>query len=325
MKKAYQIYVMLFVFVFPTSASEILPISKTDTNGEAKSSMVLMRELGKKIASLESKDSLLKFSYIDYCIDSILFQGKDNNERRKLMTEILNNDSLVTSLSSKQKDILVEKILNEKYYDSFLWGDEYDYVNELKELPIYEFLLKNECEQIRDSVRTAYNEINNLINTQLDYDKKFFYENFLLDMHDNVLIDSVFHDMMIISQLKKEANILELEYFIPLSMNLNWFKYRKEEFFDVISAVLQTKSKIYIFWDSQESNHNSHYYYYESLEHYLIKFLIYNVENFPKNETKDLLKLKFKRKSYLTYSDEYKQQVIKWMQKHRSDYVLKIN
>ena len=62
---------------------------------------------------------------------------------------------------------------------------------------------------------------------------------------------------------------------------------------------------------------------YVSFDSGIIDWLKREIVDFPQPNRNDRIRSKFKGKDYYTFSDEYKQEVIKWMKEHRSDYVIR--
>ena len=105
MKQLFGICVFVFLSISVASANDRLPIVKTNAKGQEKTSFELLAEIIGIVDTLEEKDSLSRFSYMDYCLDSILLPRKDNREGLYLARQIC-EDSFVYFFSSKQKEPL---------------------------------------------------------------------------------------------------------------------------------------------------------------------------------------------------------------------------
>ena len=323
MKQLFGICVFVFLSISVASANDRPPIVKTKANGQEKISYELLKEIKGVVNTLEEKDSLLRFSYMDYCLDSILFQTKEKREKLYL-AQYMCEDSFVSFFSSKQKAVYFETILSERYYDLYYWnldlrfGPEFSCESDC----ICSLLMDNGSDEILNSVRNARDELTKMQCedcSQLDY--KLFYRRLLLGLHDNSQIDSLFQNMITASNSKKKMEISDV--FIPRSLSVRWFCYRKEDMFDTFCSVIKNNKNAYFRYELQSSEDPNSIIWYESLDYCLMSWLLYTVVDFPYPEKGDNIRLKFKKDEYYTYSDGYKQRVVKWMKEHRSDYVIR--
>ncbi len=311
---------LLFMSVLTVSANNRLQIVKTNDNGSEKTPYELMREIKGIVDTLEEKDSLLRYSYMDYCLDTLLLQNVGKYWGRYLAQQMC-EDSLVRFFSPKQKKLYVETILRERYYDLCLWNQDMRWGPFYNGDCICKFLIKNNSDEILNSVRNARDELSQMQSEMCtESDHKMFYRELLLGLHDNVVIDSLFQDLIITSKLKKEKEIVDC--FAP-EYYMKWFKYRKEDLLDVVCAAIQGNSKAYYRIWSYDSHSSDTLVSYVSFDYTLISWMKSEIEDFPQPKRNDRIQLKLKGKEYMVFSDEYKRRVLQWMKEHRSDYVLR--
>ncbi|MBR4839255.1 MAG: hypothetical protein IK005_02125 [Paludibacteraceae bacterium] len=323
MKRLYQIFILTFLSIFAVSANDRPQIVKTNAKGQEKTSFELLTEIKGIVDTLEEKDSLLRFSYMDYCLDSILFQSKEKYKRLYLAQQMC-EDSFFYFFSSKQKALYLETILKERYYYLCFWNLDMRWGpdSSCETDCICRLLMDNGSDEILNSVRNARDELTQMQCeecTKLDH--KLFYRQLLLGLHDNSQIDSLFQNMITASNSKKEMEISNV--FIPKTLSVGWFYYRKEDMFDTFCSVIRNNKNAYFRYELQSSEDPNSIIWYESLDYCLMSWLLYTVVDFPYPEKGDNIRLKFKKDEYYTYSDGYKQRVVKWMKEHRSDYVIR--
>ena len=320
MKQLFGICVYVFLSISVASANDMPSIVKTNAKGQEKTSFELLAEIKGIVDTLEEKDSLSRFSYMDYCLDSILLPRKDNREGLYLARQIC-EDSFVYFFSSKQKELYVKTILEERYYDLCFWNLDMDWGPVYGNDCICKLLIKNESDEILDSVRNAREKLTKVQCencSQLDH--KLFYRELLLGLHDNSQIDSLFQNMITASKSKKEMEIIN--EFLP-GLYMEWFKYRKVDLFDVVYGVIRDNKKAYYRNEFYSRESSAPLISYVSFDSGIIDWLKREIVDFPQPNRNDRIRSKFKGKDYYTFSDEYKQEVIKWMKEHRSDYVIR--
>ena len=188
---------------------------------------------------------------------------------------------------------------------------------------ICRLLMDNGSDEILNSVRNARDELTQMQCeecTKLDH--KLFYRQLLLGLHDNSQIDSLFQNMITASKSKKKMEISNA--LIPHLFLVKWFKYRKEDFFDVVCAVIQENKNAYFKYDfCVQSINEECIVWYESLDYFLVYLLREKIVGFPKFTRNSNVVFSIKGEEHWTLSNKYKQEVIKWMKEHRSDYVIR--
>lgn len=311
---------LLFMSVLIVSANNRLQIVKTNDNGSEKTPYELVKEIKGIVDTLEEKDSLLRYSYLDYCLDTLLLQNVGKYSGLYLAQQMC-EDSLVRFFSPKQKKLYVETILRKRYYDLCLWNQDMRWGPVYSGDCICKFLIKNNSDEILNSVRNARDELSQIQCEECtESDHKMFYRELLLGLHDNIVIDSLFQDLIITSKLKKEKEIVDC---FTNGRYMEWFKYRKEDLFDVVSDAIRENCKAYYRNWLYTSESSDTLIYYNSYDYGLISWLAGGIEDFPRPNRNDRIRLEFKGKEYMAFSDEYKRRVLQWMKEHRSDYVLR--
>ncbi len=324
MKQLFGICVFAFLSISVASANDMPSIVKTNAKGQEKTSFELLAEIKGIVDTLEEKDSLSRFSYMDYCLDSILFQSKEKYKRLYLAQQMC-EDSFFYFFSSKQKALYLETILKERYYDLCFWNLDMRWGpdSSCETDCICRLLMDNGSDEILNSVRNARDELTQMQCeecTKLDH--KLFYRQLLLGLHDNSQIDSLFQNMITASKSKKKMEISNA--LIPHLFLVKWFKYRKEDFFDVVCAVIQENKNAYFKYDFCVQSINVECsIWHKYLDYFLVELLNKRIVGFPKFTKNSRVFLTIKGVEHWTLSNKYKQEVIKWMKEHRSDYVIR--
>lgn len=294
-------------------------VSQTIENNKEnnKSSIELIKDIERIIHSLEEKDSLKISAYVDYGIDSIICQETDVKEKFEIL-RYLSHDDFNGYLSLRQKNRLIDEILKGRYYNLCVSGYGY---NSIWYLPFCPFLIKNESDKIRDSIRKAEKELSQSACDNCTVEEhKLFYRYFLLYLHDNRTIDWLFKNLIDASKSNKR---IDTNDFLIIPFDLEWFKYRKEEVFEVLCDVIRTNKNAYVKyqWYCDDCDGDDDI-FYQSLEFCLINNIDKFIKGFPDLEDdEDIIIQKYKGHNFWTFSEKYKQRVIKWMEKHKSDYV----
>lgn len=292
---------------------ELKPIDKS------KSSFELLKDVERTINTMEEMDSLLINSYVDYCIDSILVQ-ETNVKKKCELVSFMCIDRFQKHFSLKQKTHLVDEILKGRYYDPCVSeiGFEDTATEEPIDTPILSFLLKNESDKIRNSIRTAQKELSKKECDGCDAGSHdVFYWRVLLYMHDNATIDSLFHTLLTASKAKEKKDVGDILTFCPLSME--WFKYRKPDLFDVMCDILHANKNAYLVYKLCSYDEGC-FTRYESLDFYLMRAIKSSIVDFPKWKENELEIIEDEKEVHKNLSEAYKKRVIGWMKKHRSNY-----
>ena len=97
MKRLLQTLILACSIVFTVSANDRPSIVKKNAKGQEKTSFELLAEIKGIVDTLEEKDSLLRFSYMDYCLDSILFQSKEKYKRLYFAQQMYSTPHFLTT------------------------------------------------------------------------------------------------------------------------------------------------------------------------------------------------------------------------------------
>lgn len=319
MESTCRIFILIIALLFSNLMSGVSQDVEINRDNN-KSSIELIKDIDRIIHSLEEKDSLKISAYVDYCIDSIMSRESDVMEKSELIGYMCHDDFL-GHLSLPQKNRLIDEILKGRYYDPCVSGYGFYYKKEEStEVPLCAFLIKNESKTIRNSVRIAGEKLSKLACDGCTVsDHKIFYKNLLFYLHDNVTINAFFRNLVSASNSQQSIEMNDVVFGV---MYLDWFKYRKENLFETLCYVLRNNKKAYVSIEFCVSDGDC-IVGYESLDYHLINEIGNEIVNFPEwDYERDIINLKFKGKDYKTLSEGYKQRVIKWMEKHKSDYVI---